>query len=225
MATTHQLTDAQIQQAVIRELRWDSRVEETDVGVEVDEGVVTLTGTVGSWTKKLAAQEAAHHVAGVLDVANDVQVRPPGLHSRTDADIARAIRQALEWDIRVPHEQIQSTVSSGWVKLEGRVDSWRQREDAEHTIRHLDGVVAVTNDLHVTALPANSQQVRDTIEEALERRATREANRIDVVVREGTVTLSGRVHTWLEKRAILGAAGHAPGVREVVDHLRVDPYF
>lgn len=67
-------TDSEIQQAVLRELKWDTRVEETDVGVEVNAGVVTLTGTVSSWAKRMAAQEAAHRVGGVLDVANDVDV-------------------------------------------------------------------------------------------------------------------------------------------------------
>ena len=117
-------TDAQIKHEVLRELAWDPRVDETDVGVEVDRGVVTLTGTVATWAKRVAAQEAAHRVAGVLDVANDVVVKIPGTLLRTDTDIAQAVRQALEWDALVPHERIQSTVANGWVTLEGSVDSW-----------------------------------------------------------------------------------------------------
>jgi osmotically-inducible protein OsmY len=217
-------TDAEIQQAVFQELKWDTRVDATHVGVEVDAGVVTLTGTVDNWAKKLAAQEAAHRVAGVLDVANDIFVKPPSLRARTDTDIAQAVRRALEWDVRVPHEHIQSTVTSGLVVLEGAVDSWRQREDAERAVRHLDGVLAVTNKITVRAAPVDPRLLLGAIEQALERRATREANRIEVAVRDGKVTLSGTVHSWSEKRAILGLAGHAPGVREVEDGLRVDPY-
>ena len=114
-------TDSQIQQDVLRELKWDTRVEETDVGVEVDRAVVTLTGTVSSYAKRMAAQEAAHRVAGVLDVVNDIQVHLPGSLARTDTEIAQAVRHALEWDVVVPDTQIRSTVSDGWVTLEGDV--------------------------------------------------------------------------------------------------------
>src|SRR5512143_1737873 len=92
-------SDSEIQQEVLRELKWDTRVEETEVGVTVERGIVTLTGTLASYGKKLAAQEAAHRVFGVLDVANDIQVRVTGSTGRTDAEIAHAVRNALEWDI------------------------------------------------------------------------------------------------------------------------------
>jgi osmotically-inducible protein OsmY len=138
-------TDAQVQQSVLRELQWDTRVDETEVGVEVDDGIVILTGTVGSWAKRLAAQEAAHRVSGVLDVANDLVVEVPGNRARTDTNIARAVRHALEWNVFVPDERIRSSVSNGWVTLEGDVDYWTQREDAENAIRHLDGVAGVSN--------------------------------------------------------------------------------
>jgi osmotically-inducible protein OsmY len=71
-------SDAEIQRDVLRELAWDPRVEQAEIGVEVRHGVVTLSGTVSSWGKRVAAEEAAHRVAGVLDVANEVQVKVPG---------------------------------------------------------------------------------------------------------------------------------------------------
>ena len=110
-------SDEHIHQAVLRELRWDSRVGETEVGVEVDQGVVTLTGTVASYATKLAAQAAAHRVTGVLDVANDIRVRIPGSRGRTDTEIAQAVRHALAADVLVPDTSITSTVTDGWVTL------------------------------------------------------------------------------------------------------------
>ena len=110
-------SDSEIQQDVLGELKWDTRVEETGIGVTVYNGVVTLTGIVSSYGKRMAAQEAAHRVAGVLDVANDLQVRIPDGLGRTDSEIAQAIRHALEWDIWIPADRIQSTVSDGWVTL------------------------------------------------------------------------------------------------------------
>jgi osmotically-inducible protein OsmY len=215
--------DAEIQQAVLRELRWDPRVEETDVGVEVDAGVVTLTGTVGSFTKRLAAKEAAHRVVGVLDVANDIEVRIPGMLARTDTEIAMAVRKALEWHTDVPDHLIHSTVTDGIVTLEGRVPSWHHRAEAEGALHHLVGVRGILNRIEVAAAKADPQKVLGEIEDALERRAEREAKRIRVSVNDGRVSLSGRVRSWAEKQAVLGAARFTAGVMEVDDHLEVSP--
>jgi osmotically-inducible protein OsmY len=217
-------SDGQIKQELERELRWDTRVEETEVGVTVNQGVVALTGTVSSYAKKMAAQEAAHRVAGVLDVANDLQVKVPGSLSRTDMEVAQAVRHGLQWDVLVPDQRISSTVSDGWVTLEGSVDNLREREDAGRTVRFLRGVKGVHNKLIVSAQEIEPEEVRAVIEEALERQAEREASRIRVTVDNGAVTLAGEVRSYAEKRAILGAASHALGIRVVHDHLRISPY-
>jgi len=217
-------TDVQIQEDVLAELKWDSRLEVTDVGVEVHKGVVTLTGTVNTYLKRIAAQEAAHRVHGVLDVANDIAVKLPGTGAPTDTEIAQAARQSLVWDVLVPEEQIQTTVSDGWVTLKGEVDRWSQHEDAERVIRHLKGVRGITNLIKVRGPHIEAVRVRDVIEDALERRADREADRIGIAVSNGTVSLTGTVRSWMEKRAVLGAAEHAPGVQAVEDHLTVNPY-
>lgn len=216
-------SDSHIQQDVLRELKWDTRVEETEVGVTVQLGVVTLTGTVSGYAKKLAAQEAAHRVLGVLDVANDIEVKVPGGMARTDTEITGTVRHSFNWDVWVPDERITSTVSNGWVTLEGDVNLSVKREDAQRGVRHLAGLCGVINKIKVTGPIVDSETVRESIEEALERRAQREANRIKVEVTNGAVTISGRVRSWAEKQAILGAVSHAPGVRAVQEHLFVDP--
>jgi len=218
-------SDLQVQQDVMRELRWDTRIGQTEVGVEVDKGIVTLTGTVDNYAKKWAAKEAAHRVAGVLDVADDVVVHFPGTGKKTDAEIAKAVRHALEWDAFVADKKIRSTVSEGWVTLEGEVEFLQEREDAGRVARYLAGVKGVWNQITVKTKKVQPGEVRKKIEDALERRAEREAERIQVGVDDGTVTLTGRVRSWLEKDAVVGAVGHAPGVRSVSDKLRVDPFF
>ena len=218
-------SDSQIQQEVLRELKWDTRVEETEVGVTVEKGIVTLTGTLSSYGKKLAAQEAAHRVFGVLDVANDIQVGVSGNMSRTDAEIARALRSALEWDVWVDQKRIKSTVSNGWVTLEGDVEMFREREEAERVVRRLAGVRGLTNKIEVKPVKIKAEDVQEAIEEALERRAEREARHIKVEVHDNVVKLSGPVRSWAEKRAILGIVSHAPGVRAVDESLFVDPMF
>jgi osmotically-inducible protein OsmY len=133
---TETRTDAQIQQDVLAELRWDARVQPNEVGVTVKDGIVTLTGWVDSYTKKWAAEEIARRVRGVKAVADDIEVRLPGSSERTDADIAAAAARALEWDVTVPADKIHVTVSKGWVTLEGEVDWQYQREAAERDVRH-----------------------------------------------------------------------------------------
>jgi len=147
-------SDSDIQREVLRELEWDPHLREAEVGVAVDRGIVTLSGAVTSSEKRQAAQEAAHRVHGVLDVANDIELKPPG-SGRTDADIARAVRDALEWDVCVPNDRIRSTVSSGRVVLEGQVDTGRQREDATKAIRDLAGIVSIVNLIEV-GIPKSS---------------------------------------------------------------------
>ena len=218
-------SDGEIKTQVTRELKWDSRIGWAEIGVQVEGQVVTLTGTVTSYAKKRAAQEAAHRVAGVLDVANEIVVAPTSDFVRTDEDIARAVRHSLEWDALVPDKRIKSTVSDAWVTLEGEVDYWHEYEDAEKTVLRLEGVVGVTNKINVAPSEVDPRDLRAHIEQALERRADRQAEHLRIEVNQGDVDVSGRVHSWQEKRAIIGSISHLRGVAIVKDHLRVDPFF
>ena len=224
MTTAIIKSDSQIKTDVLNELKWDSRIDETNIGVQVKDGVVTLVGSIDVYAKKIAAREAAHRVHGVLDVVDDLQVKVPGIGARTDTEIARAVRDALEWDAFVPDEKITSTVSLGIVTLEGMVQTWTQRADAERAVRGLTGVRGVINQISVTAKPIDPTRIKDEIEEALERQAEREARRIGVSVKDGVVTISGRIRSWAEKNAVDRVVGFAPGVRRVEDQLIVDPY-
>jgi osmotically-inducible protein OsmY len=216
-------SDSEVKQAVLQEFRWDTRISETDVGVLVDGGTVTLTGIVDSWAKRVAAEQAAHRVVGVLDVANDIQVKTPGSASRSDTDIAHAVRHALEWDVFVPDQRVRSTVSNGWVTLEGEVDFGGQRFETERAVSYLAGVKGITNKLQVKPSTVISAEVKRAIEEALKRRSEREAERIQIDVENGTVKVSGAVHSWLEREAVLGATRGTPGVRKVEESLRIEP--
>jgi len=213
-------TDAQIQQDVLNELKWDTRVEPTEVGLEVDNGVVTLTGTVSSWAKKMAAEEVAHRVSGVLDVANDLTVKVSG-SPQDDTDIAAAVRHSLKWDVFVPDERIQSTVANGLVTLRGMVDTLAQREDAVRAIKNLVGVRAIENHITVSQTPLTPSALRSAIQNALERHADRDAAKIQIAVDGGRVTLDGEVHSWIEHEAIIGAVTGTRGVEDVVDHMRL----
>jgi osmotically-inducible protein OsmY len=217
-------TDAQIQQAVLQALKWTPGVEETEVGVEVDQGVVTLTGTVNSSAKRQAAQEAAHHVLGVLDVANDIQVKSSGDFVPTDTEISQAVRHTLEWFAGVPAHRIQSTVADGIVTLAGSVDHYHEREAAERAVGDLVGVRGVVNELALSGPKAEPETVRRLIEQALVHAAEHTAKHLDISVHYGTAIVSGLVHSSAEREAVLEATRRAPGVHAVENNLRVESY-
>jgi osmotically-inducible protein OsmY len=198
--------DAQVQRDVLDELEWDARVNATGIGVKVTSGTVTLTGSVQSWSSRLAAEEAVHRVAGVLD-----------------ADISQAVRRALEWDVLVPQDRIHTTVSDGVVTLKGKVDLWTQHEDAARCVRNLTGVRSVQNLIAVEPpLPkVATLTVRRTIEHALARHAQHAAKSVEIAVVDDKVVLTGTVPSWAERNAVEGAVRGTPGVHEVDSQLRI----
>lgn len=224
MAIETTKSDHQIKTDVLNELKWDSTVDETEVGVQVKNGIVTLTGNISSFPKKLAARDAAHRVWGVLDVVDDMKVKIPTIWERTDEDVAKAVRNAMKWDVLVPDEKISTTVSNGTVTLDGKVDTWMQRHDAERCVQRLMGVKGVVNQITVTGPTVDPAKIKREIEEALERQTEREAKRIGVSVHNGVVTLTGTLRSWGEKNAIERAAYYTPGVHRVDDRTTVDPY-
>ncbi len=215
--------DVEIRDDVLAELDWDIRLQPSEIGVSVKDGVVTLSGAVDSFTKRWTAQEAALRVVGVKAVANDLEIHLPSSAERTDSELAEAVVTALTWDAEVPTDTLKVTVSRGWVTLKGTVDTLFQRQQATRAVHRLTGVKGVTDLLMVRAPQPAPSDVRQRIERALVRNAETDAHRIRVEVQGQKVILRGSVHSYAERLAAEGSAISAPGITEIDDQLRVSP--
>lgn len=212
--------DSQIQKDIIDELSFEPALNEKEIGVAVKEGVVTLTGTVSSYYEKRLAEQAAEKVEGVRGLAEELQIKLGSASTRTDADIARAVAHALEWNFSVPHRDIKNKVENGWVTLEGNVEWYYQKSSAENAIESLIGVRGVTNLISVEP-KISAIEVKEKIESALKRRAELDSQNISVRAEKGKVVLSGKVSSWAEREDARKAAWSAPGVSQVETNLKI----
>jgi osmotically-inducible protein OsmY len=217
---TDSITDEQIHRDVLAELKYDARVQPNEIGVSVKDGVVTLTGWVDFYSKKWAAEEAAHRVRGVKAVANDIEVRLSDSGERPDPEIAEAAIRALAYDALLPEDLIKVTVSRGVVTLKGEVEWQFQKQDAERVVRSLWGVKMVLN--LITVKPrVQPSDLKKQIEEALVRSAKTDAEGITVEVEGSKVILKGTARSWVEKEEAEKAAWRAPGVSLVDNRIKV----
>ena len=215
-------TDSQLQRDVLNELEWEPRVDHAHIGVVVKHGVVTLSGQVPSYGEKYEAVKATKRVYGVTGVADELEVKIPGVSERTDTDIAEAAVGALKAHDSVPDEQIQVTVRDAWVTLDGSVEWEHQRAAAENCVRYLTGVTGVSNAITIKprATPAD---IKKKIEEALQRSATTDGRRITVDVEGRKVILRGNVRSSAESSEAERAAWAARGVSSVDNLIRIRP--
>jgi osmotically-inducible protein OsmY len=214
-------SDSEIERNVEAELKWDPDIDATDIAVSVKDGVVHLAGFVRSYAQKRHAEKDAKRVAGVVGVANDIEVRLPIIHRRPDPKIARDVIAAIRSELPYVAEKIKVTVQDGWVTLEGELEWHFQRERAEEAAYRPKGVKGVTNNIHLGPRLAAPEDIKIKIEEALKRSATIDASRISVETKGGKVILKGTVRSWVEREEAERSAWAAPGVIEVDNQITV----
>ncbi|PWS30457.1 BON domain-containing protein [Pedobacter paludis] len=218
-------TDNQIQKDVLDELKWEPLLNAAEIAVSVKDGIVTLSGEVDSYSKKLAAEHAAKRISGVKAIAQDIQVGLAPIYRKTDAEIASAVVNALKWHTAVQQEKIKIKVEDGVVRLEGQVDWEFQKNSARTAIEHLLGVKSVIN--LITLKPrVTSLEISRQISSAFTRNAILDAANLMVSLQGDKVVLTGTVNSFAEKEQAEHAAWSAPGVMRVESHLKVvEPEF
>jgi len=212
-------SDQCMKQDIEDELRWDPKVRAAQIEVRVENGAVSLLGTVETYAQMWAVEDAAKRVSGVRVIAQELTVRVLPEHVRNDSQIAVEAQRALTWDARVPNT-VTATVNQGLVRLEGQVAWDYQRNAAERAIGNLAGVVGMFN--AITIEPhSGTAKIREKVMAALDRRGTGDAKSIRVDTFGSTVTLSGTVARWQSIEYAANAAWTVPGVTEVVDHVQL----
>jgi osmotically-inducible protein OsmY len=213
--------DDHLQKAVLAELHWDPGVTAAHIGVTAENGVVTLTGHVENLAEKRAAEAAVRRVKGVKAVAEEIEVRLTPETERTDDEIAAAAAGRLAWDVSVPPDQVQVAVEDGWVTLTGEVTWHYQRAAAEQDVHRLFGVTGVSNEISIKS-KGQLDSISDDIMHALHRSWFFDPKTIDVSVNEGTVRLTGTVHSAHDRQLAAATAWAAPGVTEVENDIAIE---
>ena len=215
-------TDAQIKQDVLDELVFQPSIDETQIGVIVKNGIVTLTGKVFTYANKMAAEKAVKKVKGVKAVAEDIEVGYDTRENKTDTEIANAIIDSLQWNTAVPEEKIKVKVEDGYVYITGEVDWWYQKEATNRVIQNLIGVKGIFNHITIKQIAEKPFQIKERISKAFERSAHIDANNITLeLIDDHIIRLKGQVHSLAEKEEAQKAAFYAPGIYEVENDLEV----
>lgn len=212
--------DIEIYADVMEKLSFDPAIDNTHIAVAVNDGIAKLEGKVKSYFDKWAAETAVKKVAGVRAVVNELIIEAPEKFHVADTDIAAAILRAFEWDITIPHNDIQVTVNNGQVTLSGVVNWWYQRDNAEKATRRIAGVKSINNQIAIKP-QVSVKNVKSEIVKEFHRNAQIDAQNIQVSVDGNKVTLTGRVRSWAEYKEAERGAWSAFGVNAVDNRLEV----
>lgn len=217
-------TNEDLRNDVLDEIKWEPELRNvaTEIGVTAKDGVVTLSGYVDTYLKKLAAEKAAQRVSGVKVVACDIEVRLGKYLQKTDTEIAEAVKNALMWNSAVNEGDVDVKVDNGWVYLEGKVDWYYQKTAAQRNVENLTGVKGVTNNISLKSKAIDAKSIKNKISAAFHRNATIDSSTILVESTGDKVTLRGKVKSWAEKKEAEKVAWAAPGVLAVDNKIDID---
>ena len=215
------IKDLEIQRNVMEELKYEPILNASEIGVSVKNGVVTLSGTVDTYLKKVIAEKVTKKIAGVKVIAEDIEVKYENARIKNDTEIAEAVLKSLKLNVAVNEEKINIKVEDGIVTLEGETEWEFQKKSAQSQIERLLGVKAIVNKIKIRSqeLP---NDIRKKIIQAFHRNASIDANRITIGIIGSRVILNGKVRSWAEREDAEDAIWASKGVSAVENNLEVE---
>lgn len=216
-------SDEEIKTVIVSHLNWNTRVDGSGILVDVDNGLVTLTGSVKSHAEKHEAFESARHVSGVRAVNNRLKVlHHPEEESFSDRDIEKALRHAFQWDPHIDEDSIEIQIDDGVVTLRGCVTHYSQRFKAETIASHLSGVKEIVNELSITCTePVEDELISQAITDEIRNTDPDAAKNIEILVNNGFVDISGSVNSYPAEKRVFDVVVHTRGVTGIKNNLSV----
>lgn len=217
-------TNEELRKDVMDEIKWDPELRDiaTEIGVASKDGVITLSGVVDTYRKRLAAEKAAQRVSGVKVVACDIEVTLTSIGKRTDTEVAEVVKNALRWNSAVNDDRIEVKVDNGWVYLDGKVDFAYEKRNAQESVEGLLGVRGVTNNIINNIKPIDTKEIQRQIAAAYHRHASLESSSIHIETVGSKVILRGKVKSWAEKKEAENIAWQSPGVLSVDNKIDIE---
>ena len=216
--------NTELQLDVQNAIKWEPLLHAAEIGVTAKEGVITLSGVVDSYVKKIEAENAAKKVIGVKALVENIEVIFPHSWSKSDGEVATEVVAALKANYAVPNDKLSIKVEKGWVTLDGELPWNYQREAAISAVHYLIGVKGVSNNIKIKSESHDVIEQID-VENAIARSWSVDDSDIHVTVKGTTVTLSGTVNYWYQKEEAGRIAWNTPGIWHVKNELAVDYYY
>lgn len=216
--------NAELQADVQNAIKWEPLLNAAEIGVAAKDGVVSLSGVVDSYAKKMEAENAAKKVIGVKALVENIEVKFPSSWTKTNLEIANEVLTALKSNWSVPDDKVTVKVEDGWVTLDGELPWNYQREAAKSAVHYLSGVRGVTNNIKIKSESHDAIE-KEAVENAIGRSWSVDDSDINVSVSGTTVTLSGTVDSWYQKEEAARIAWNTPGIWHVKNELEVDYYY
>ncbi len=213
--------NSELQLDVQNAIKWEPLLHAAEIGVTAKDGVVSLTGTVDSYVKKMEAENAAKKVNGVKGLVENIEVKFPNNWTKTDEEVAKESLSALEHNYSVPNNKITVKVENGWVTLNGELPWNYQKEGALSSVKYLTGVKGVTNAISIKS-DRNDILEKKEIEKAIVRSWAADSKMVNVAVSGTTVSLTGAVNTWHQKEEVGRIAWNTPGIWHVNNELKIN---
>jgi osmotically-inducible protein OsmY len=217
-------SNQELQTDVQNAIKWEPLLHAAEIGVTAKDGVVSLTGVVDSYVKKMEAENATKKVIGVKALVENIEVKISSSWSKTDTEIANEVLTALKANYSVPDDKVTVKVEKGWVTLDGELPWNYQRDAAKSAVSYLTGVKGVTNNIKIKSETHDSIEQKD-VEKAIGRSWSVDDSDIKVSVSDTTVTLKGTVNSWYQKEEAGRIAWNTPGIWNVKNELTVDHYY